>query len=137
MRSLVCVAGLITAAMLAASCSRLPDIELDDRTAYEVVLRDQVGKTLRAPAGQVTGPLPLLSYRILDAGPCSYRYEQVDVAVAQARRDGGDPPASTYHVRLEPDFTLRLFNIVDGQVADEVLSKGWPAKPTVECRSSG
>ncbi len=137
MRSVVCVAGLIATAAFVVSCSRLPDIELDNRSGQEVLLRDSAGKVLRAPAGQITGPLPLLSYRMLTSASCIYRYDQVEVALAQPRREGGDPPASTYHVRLEPDFALRLFNIVDGRVGDEVISNGWPAKPTVECRSEG
>ena len=137
MRSLVCMAGLITAAGFVASCSRLPDIELDNRSGQEVLLRDPAGKTLRAPAGQITGPLPILSYRMLNAGSCTYHYGRIDVGFAQPRSEGGDPPALTYHVRLEPDFTLRLFNVVDGQVGGEVVSNGWPAQPTIECRSSG
>jgi len=79
----------------------------------------------------------MLSYRMLAANSCTYQYDRIDVGIAQPRREGGDPPALTYYVRLEPDFTLRLFNVVDGQVGDEVVSNGWPARPTVECRTSG
>lgn len=127
-----------------AACSRLPEYELDNRSGRDVgVEMPQPGgeprKFVTAPAGKITPGLSLktLTFR---AGDCIYAHGYREMGYARPRMQDPwpGPPIVTYRTRLEPDFTLRLFNLTsEGKEGAEVLSNGWPAKPEVECAKAG
>jgi hypothetical protein len=133
------VGPAVAAAMLLAACSPQGYFELDNRSGQDVAMAGPNGPQ-RAPAGKITGELALGAQRIITAGACTYSYANLATARATPREEqpflGGS--TSSWHVRLEPDFSLRLFNVLkDGNLGPEVMSPEWPARPTVECRSEG
>jgi hypothetical protein len=129
----------VAAAALVAACSPQGYFELDNRSGQDVSMTGPNGPQ-NAPAGAVTGRLALGAQRVISAGACTYSYANLAIAGATPREEQPflSGPASSYHLRLEPDFSLRLFNVrKDGNLGAEVMSPGWPARPTVECRSTG
>jgi hypothetical protein len=131
---------------LATGCSRASFFSLDNRAGQDVVIeyldRDTWRKRANAPAGAVTERIPLSWEQRLRVGGCTYSYANGPDSIAAGHprvEDGGwGPPYVSYLTRLEPDFTLRLFNAAgNGQPGEEVVSDVWPAKPQVDCRTKG
>src|SRR5262245_45072167 len=101
---------------------------------------EDLGKLVTLPAGRLTGRLSRGPDIVLHAGECAYGYKGLLVTKAAARKEYqfpvGGAPTYTYHLQLDPDFTLRLFNLSDrGRLETEVTYGEWPAKPKVECRT--
>lgn len=143
MRTTFRLVATLILTVTAVGCSRQHEFELDNRSgqrvAFELPRANGQSATFKdAPSGRVTAGLPIGGIR-LQAGTCAYDYGYREMGRAEPRIEEQffGAPIVTYHVHLEPDFTLRLFNLVDGQVREEVVSAEWPAKPTVECRSTG
>jgi len=134
----------LTLSLALAACSRAPEYELDNRSGRNVEVEmprpgGEPRKFVTAPAGKITPGLSIstLTFR---AGDCTYTYGHREMGYAQPRSqdDWPGPPIVTYRTRLEADFTLRLFNLTpEGREGAEVLSRGWPAKPEVECAKAG
>jgi hypothetical protein len=129
----------VAAAAWLAACSPQGYFELDNRSGQDVAMAGPNGPQ-PAPSGKVTGRLALGAQRVITAGACTYSYANLATAGAIPREEQPflSSPASSWHVRLERDFSLRLFNVLkDGNLGAEILSPEWPARPTVECRSTG
>lgn len=127
----------VAAAVMLVACSPQGYFELDNRSGQDVSMAGPNGPQ-QAPAGKVTGRLALGAQRTISAGTCTYSYANLATAGASPREEQPfmSGTASSYHVRLEADFSLRLFNVLkDGNLGAEVMSPAWPARPTVECRS--
>jgi hypothetical protein len=138
--------AVISALVLSlAGCSRASFFSLENQSGQDVVIERRDGTAwrllARAPAAQSTDRIPISSEQRLRVGECTYKYgapESVGVARPRVEHGGLGPPYTTYLLRLEPDFTLRLFNAAeDGAPGEEVISSIWPAQPTVECRTKG
>lgn len=145
MRKAIASVAALGLALATAGCSHAPEYELDNRSGRDVAVEmpqpaGEPRKFAPAPAGKITPGLSpsILTFR---AGDCFYDYGRRQMGYASARiQDNGWPgaPSAINRVRLEPDFTLRLFNLTpEGKEGAEVLSNGWPAKPEVECTKAG
>jgi hypothetical protein len=129
----------VAAAASLAACSPQGYFELDNRSGKDVFMAGPNGPQ-HAPAGKVTGRLALGAQRTLSSEACTYTYANLAIAGTSPREEQPlmSGTASSYHVRLERDFSLRLFNVLkDGNLGAEIMSPEWPARPTVECRSTG
>ncbi len=130
----------LTAIALLSACSPQGYFDLDNQSGRDVLIESRGEAALSAPAGKVTTRLSLDPDQVIRAGDCSYSYKGLTIAGVSPRIDRPLLGAanSHYQLRLDPDYTLRLFNASEGgQLQAEMTQGGWPAKPQVECRSKG
>jgi hypothetical protein len=123
-----------------ASCSPQAYLQLDNQSGQDIEIGGPSVPGRPAPNGRVTGSLIMGASQVIRAGACTYSYNGLMTSRAEPRVDQPflGAPTYIYHLRLEPDFSLRLFNLSrEGSVEGEVLGTGWPARPDVKCPGEG
>lgn len=152
-RHLVKLAPAFAAMLLLGGCPPTPANALVNETGQEIRVDNwDQGSVWSMWARQITlrpgqrynGMSIAPSDQRVLAGDCVYLYPDLNPDLARALYDDARSAGRWVHgtkiveFRIQPDFTIRVFTLAeDGKVLGEFTAPQLPARPTVECRSTG